>query len=317
MPPAEIADRSAKMPDSASVRVATQMAGGLGNQLFQYAAGRALATRLGARLVLDCTPISGPGRPFVLDRYPVDAEIVHDVPRKPHRRYFRIPGSLGRRLTDAFHDRVPTKHRIGGHSFRVFAEKREFNYDPHFAKLSGSTYLTGYWQSYRYFENAADLIRREIRPTWALSDANRNWLERIQNTNAVSLHVRRGDYLTQKGPTLVCALSYYESALKHARQVLPEPRFFVFSDDIPWCRGIFVAPDMAFVDSNGPADAVDDLNLMATCRHHITANSSLSWWGAWLAQHPEQVVIAPDPWVPWVPANPDLIPKHWIRLPRV
>lgn len=293
------------------------MLGGLGNQLFQYAAGRALARRLGGRLVLDCTLISGLDRRFVLDRYAIDAEIVRDVPGKPHRRYFRIPGPLGRRLTDAFHDRVPTTHRIDGHAFKVFGEKRDFTYDPRFAKLTGSVYLIGYWQSYRYFEDAADLIRGEIRPAWPLSDANRNWLRSIESANAVSLHVRRGDYLTHKGPPLVCALSYYEAALQHARRVLQEPRFFVFSDDIAWCRKIFAAPDMAFVDSNGPDDAVDDLRLMAACRHHITANSSLSWWGAWLARHPAQVVIAPDPWVPWVPANPDLIPKHWITLPRV
>ena len=81
-------------------------------------------TRLGARLVLDCTVISGAARPFVLDRYPIDADIVRDAPGKPHRRYFRLPGALGRRLTDAFHDRVPTTYRIGGHRFKVFGEKR-------------------------------------------------------------------------------------------------------------------------------------------------------------------------------------------------
>lgn len=311
------ADNSAETPAATSVRVATRMMGGLGNQLFQYAAGRALAARLGARLVLDCTLSMTAARPFVLDRYPIDADIVRDAPGKPRRRYFRLPGRLGRRLTDAFHDHVPTTYRIDGHRYRVFGERRELHYDPQFERLTGSTYLIGDWQSYRFFESAADLIRGEIRAEWPLSDANRSWLTRIESANAVSLHVRRGDYLTHKGPPLVCALSYYEAALQRARRSLQEPRFFVFSDDIAWCREIFAAPDMAFVDGNGPADAVDDLRLMAACRHHITANSSLSWWGAWLARHPAQVVIAPDPWVPWLPANPDLIPKHWITLPRV
>ena len=182
-----------------SIRVATQMLGGLGNQLFQYAAGRALAHRLGAPLVLDCTVISGAARRFVLDRYPIDAEIVRDAPGKPHRRYFRLPGTLGRRLTDAFHDRVPTTYRIGGHRFKVFGEKQWFTYDPQFEKLSGSIYLTGYWQSYRYFEDAADAIRAEIRPAWPLTDANRAWLARIEAANAVCLHVRRGDYLDHRG----------------------------------------------------------------------------------------------------------------------
>src|SRR5262245_42147593 len=311
------ADYSAKNPAAASVRVATRMTGGLGNQLFQYAAGRALAARLGARLVLDCTTSMSAARPFVLDRYPIDADIVRDAQGKPRRRHFRLPGRLGRRLTDAFHDHVPTTYRIDGHRFKVFGERRELSYDPQFERLTGSTYLLGDWQSYRYFEDVADVIRSKIRPAWPLSEVNRGWLGRIESANAVSVHVRRGDYLTQKGPPLACALSYYEAALQRMRRALPEPRFFVFSDDIAWCREIFVAPDMAFVDCNGPGDAGDDLNLMSACRHHITANSSLSWWGAWLARHPEQVVIAPDPWVPWLPENPDLIPKHWITLPRV
>jgi hypothetical protein len=292
------------------------MLGGLGNQLFQYAAGRALARRLGARLVLDCTTSSGVERPFMLERYPINADIVRDAPGKPRRRHFRLPGRLGQRLTDAFHDYVPTTYRIAGHRFRVFAEKHEFNYDPQFATLTGSIYLTGYWQSYRYLESAADTIRREIRPAWPLSEANRSWLTRIEGVNAVCLHVRRGDYLNQKGPPLVCALSYYERSLQHARRVLPEPRFFVFSDDIPWCRETFSAPDMSFVDSNGPEDVPDDLRLMAACRHHIIANSSLSWWGAWLAAHPGQVVIAPQPWLPWLPPDLELLPRTWMTLPR-
>jgi hypothetical protein len=267
-----------------SVRVATRILGGLGNQLFQYAAGRALAKRLDARLILDCTAMSGAARPFVLDRYPIDAEIVRDAPGKPHGRHLRLPGAIGRRLSDAFHDRVPTTYRLDGHRFKIFGEKRWFTYDRYFEKLTGSIYLNGYWQSYRYFENAADLIRHEIRPTGSPSDANRAWLARIESANAVCLHVRRGDYLHRKaGAPVICARCYYDGALQHVRRFHGEPQIFVFSDDIAWCREAFAAPDIVFVDINGPDDAVDDLRLMAGCRQHIIANSSLSWWGAWLA----------------------------------
>ena len=98
--------------------------------------------------------------------------------------------------------------------------------------------------------------------------------------------------------------------------LLTAPKLFVFSDDIPWCRSAFAGTDVAFVDVNGPDDAVDDLRLMAACRHHIIANSSLSWWGAWLAHHPEQVVIAPQPWLPGADSDRDLLPPHWIKLPK-
>jgi hypothetical protein len=308
-------DRS-KVPAPLSVRIATQMLGGLGNQLFQYAAGRALAERLGGRLILDCTAISRAERAFALSCYPIDAEIVCDAFGKPHSRRLRLPGSLGRRLSDAFHDYVPTTYRIKGHRFNVFGEKRSFTYDSIFEILAGSIYLTGYWQSYRYFERVRDLIRGEIRPAWPLSAANRIWLARIEASNAVCLHVRRGDYLHHNGLPLVCARPYYDNALEHMRRFVQKPQVFVFSDDIPWCRDAFRGPDIAFVDTNGPDRAADDLRLMAACRHHIIANSSLSWWGAWLAHHPEQIVIAPQPWLPGADTDRDLLPQRWIRLPK-
>jgi hypothetical protein len=305
-----------EMPAPTSNKVATQILGGLGNQLFQYAAGRALAKRLGARLILDCTARFESAPPFVLDRYPIDAEIVRDAPGKPRRRHFRISGALGRRLTDAFHDRVPTTYEMGGHRFKIFGEKRSFSYDPYFEKLARSTYLIGYWQSYRYLESVADLIRGEIRPTSTPSDANWTWLSRIETTNSVCLHVRRGDYLRHRGPPLICTRSYYDGALQHVRRFLQEPQIFVFSDEIAWCRDVFAAPDIAFVDVNGPDNAADDLRLMAACRHHIIANSSLSWWGAWLAWHPGQIVIAPQPWLPGAGSHLDLLPAWWIKLPK-
>jgi hypothetical protein len=303
-------------PKPAPVRVASLMLGGLGNQLFQYAAGRALAQRLGARLVLDCTSRHAEFRPIVLDRFAIDAEIVRNAVGKPHARHLRLPGALGRKMSDAFHDRFPTTYRIDGHRYKVFGEKRSFVYDRRFETLDGSIYLTGYWQSYRYFENVADLVRAEIRFLGTPADANRDWLARIRSANAVSLHVRRGDYLGNKGVSIVCARSYYDSALQHVRRVLDAPQIFVFSDDIAWCRQTFAAPDIAFVDINGPDAAADDLRLMTACRHHIIANSSLSWWGAWLAAHPEQIVVAPTPWFPGTPLNSDLLPPNWITLPR-
>lgn len=306
----------ADTPPPTSVRVAARMLGGLGNQLFQYAAGRALALRLGARLILDGTPRPGPARPFVLDRYPIDVEIVRDAPGKLHLRYFRLPGPLGRQLTDAFHRRVPRTYRLGGHRFNIFNESREWLYDPQFEKFSGSVYLNGYWQSYRYFENAADPIRAEIQPTSAPSNGNQTWLARIRSVNAVCLHVRRGDYLrSPSNVPLVCPRSYYDAAIRHVRRVLENPQVFVFSDEMAWCRDAFAATEVAFVDVNGPDDAVDELRLMAACRHHIIANSSLSWWGAWLAQHQDQIVIAPSQWIAGAAAPIDLLPPHWTKLP--
>jgi Glycosyl transferase family 11 len=309
--------RTDRTDGSAAVKVATQLLGGLGNQLFQYAAGRALAERMGARLVLDTTTRHAQYRPIVLDRLAIDAEIVGDAVGKPRRRYFRLPGRLGQRLADSFHDRLPTTYRIDGHRFNVFGERRLFTYDPAFEALFGSTYLIGYWQSYRYFEDSAEQIRRELRPKQPPSEVNRMWHSRIEACNSVCLHVRRGDYLgDQADSPIVCGLSYYREAMQHVSRFVTAPKLFVFSDDIGWCRSAFASTDAAFVDVNGPDDAIYDLYLMATCRHHIIANSSLSWWGAWLARHPEQIVIAPQPWLPGADTDRDLLPTQWIKLPK-
>lgn len=316
-PPIEMPLSSQTVRQSGSspqVKVATRMLGGLGNQLFQYAAGRALAARLKAELILDCTKRPGPNRPFVLDRCAIDASVVRDAPGKVHRRRFRLPGTWGRQLTDSVHDHFPTRYRIADHSFQVFAERQEFHYDRRFEALRRSTYLTGYWQSYRYFECSRDVIRSELRPRSAPSPVNREWLDRIGRGNSVCLHVRRGDYLAASQGSVTCTGAYYAAALAHVRRFLVAPRIFVFSDDMEWCRSAFTAVDVTFVDTNGPDEAVEDLRLMAACRHHIIANSSLSWWGAWLADHPAQVVIAPRTWFPWVKDSTDLLPRHWIRL---
>ena len=206
---------------------------------------------------------------------------------------------------------------LGDHSFNVFGERRLFTYNEAFEKLSGSTYLIGYWQSYRYFEAIVDKLLREIRSKHPVSEANRMWLSRIEESNSVCLHVRRGDYLRGKVDSpIACGRSYYANAMGHISRLLIHPKLFVFSDDMAWCRSAFANSEAAFVDSNGPDDAVDDLRLMAACRHHIIANSSLSWWGAWLARHPDQIVIAPEPWLPAADSDRDLLPTRWIKMPK-
>ena len=129
---------------------------------------------------------------------------------------------------------------LGGHSFNVFGEGRPFTYNEAFEMLSGSTYLIGFWQSYRYFEAVVDKLLREIRPKHPVSEANRVWLSRIGESNSVCLHVRRGDYLRgEVDPPNVCSRSYYANAMGHICRLLPHPKLFVFSDDMAWCRSAF------------------------------------------------------------------------------
>jgi hypothetical protein len=322
--------------------VASRLCGGLGNQLFQFAAGRSLAQRCGARLILDATSFSLPQEPrkFALAPYPIDADVELDgyayAPPRPVVGLPRPPGA--RERPDGIVDRVAYRlkkrglmndaafavvlgvlQRVAGRpaALRVFSEKT-FDYDPAFTKLGARTYLDGYWQSERYFADARDSIRRELTLPDAPNAANASWLAQIQASNSVCVHVRRGDYLlppysAQHG---ICSVGYYERAMLLVAERTEKPRFFVFSDDLAWSRAHIVGPNMAFVDANSAQGAHDELRLMAACRHHIIANSSLSWWGAWLAHHDGQIVVGPEPWFSTGQGTPDLFPRSWLTLPR-
>jgi hypothetical protein len=298
-------------------RVAVQIMGGLGNQMFQYATGRALAQRLGARLTLDCTPRMANPRTFMLDRFPIEAGIIRNAPVEIRPRRFQLRGSLGRWITHSVHDVFARTEEIDGHRFKIAYEKRAFAYDPRVQSLAGSIYLIGWWQSYRYFDCVAGIIRSELRSPTQPRPSNQAWLERIRQTDSVCLHVRRGDYLDPASVAYfgVCLPSYYTNAVRFIRERVERPAFFVFSDDLAWCRANLPGEDMTFVDANTPDDAADELALMAACRHHIIANSSFSWCAAWLAHHPAQAVVAPDPWFKGERSTPDLLPPSWVRMP--
>jgi hypothetical protein len=295
-------------------RVAVMMSDGLGNQLFQYAAGRALAERLGAQLILDCTPRWSNPRKFSLDRFSIRAQLVHDAPHPIRVRRFRLSGTLGRWITNTFHNAFPHIIHIAGHRYALDYEKQLFEYDAHFERLSGSIYLTGWRQSYRYFDRISNTIRSDLTFASEASGTNERWLSAIKHTNSVCVHVRRGDYLQQDFG--ICSTTYYARAMQIIRDRTEGPHFFVFSDDLPWCHNHLAEKNLHFVDGNGPDDAADELRLMAACRHHIIANSTFSWWGAWLAEHSDQTVVAPDPWFTRGPPAKDLLPERWIRLPR-
>jgi hypothetical protein len=200
----------------------------------------------------------------------------------------------------------------------VFSE-RSFDFDPAFAALGAQTYLVGYWQSARYFADIAGAIRHELRLPREPNVANAHWLARIAEVDAVCVHVRRGDYLL--APHFqhhgLCSVEYYRGAMTLVRDSRLGVRFFVFSDDWGWARQHFAGDDVTVVEANGPEAGQDELRLMSACRHHILANSSLSWWAAWLAAGDGQIVIAPRPWFTATAETPDLFPAGWLAVSRV
>ena len=283
-----------------------RLEGGLGNQLFQYAAGRTIALATGRDLLLDTAAYrADPLRSYQLDHFAIAARPLRrgDVPLFRLRRS-RLGAIVPRRsrveiVREAFPARVP-----------IWPEAPVDD--------AGTPYLIGYWQSERYFAAIADTIRREVRVNAAPEGANARLLDEIAAGDAVAIHVRRGDYVSNPAATAyhgLCGLDYYQGAIRRLAGTVPQPHFFVFSDDLDWVR--------ANLDTGHPTTWVghntdtpwEDLRLMAACRHFIVANSSFSWWGAWLGAWPGKQVIAPARWVRADHGGEgEIVPAGWLRM---
>lgn len=185
-----------------------------------------------------------------------------------------------------------------------------------------NSYLDGWFQSYKYFQKYDQDIKRLFQVKTPISELNQEVLDAIakEKDAAVSIHVRRGDYVTLSEANKwhgVCSVGYYETAIAKMKECLWNPNFFVFSDDIAWCREnipFLTGTPVYFVDHNGSAGH-EDLRLMYSCSHHIIANSSFSWWGAYLGKNPEKIIIAPEKWLQTDTfTTQNLIPPSWILL---
>ncbi len=289
--------------------ILARLFGGLGNQMFQYACARRLSHALGAALKLDLTAFEryGPRR-YALDRLSLEAEIASAQEVKDFERRARICGRLPRLLLRA----------APGLRYEVFRE-RSFAFDPGVLALRGNVLLEGYWQSERYFHDVAETLRREFALKAAPSARSAAVAERIRGCNAISVHVRRGDYVSSPEASRrhgVCDADYYRRAAEIIARAEPQPHFFLFSDDPAWTgENLRLRFPASLVDSAGDEDAAEHLQLMSLCRHHVIANSSFSWWGAWLNPRPDKRVIAPQKWFN-ESANDtrDLIPGGWTRI---
>lgn len=288
--------------------IIANLKGGIGNQLFQYALGRHLSIKNKAELKLD---ISG------LDR----AEKVGNIYRTFDLYSFNITAPI------ANEDEIKKlKYPYGRLSkiWRTFSFKvlRKHNllFDPKILTLPDNTYLDGYWQSPKFFENIREVLIKDLTLANPPSPAAETYHTKIQNTNSVSLHVRRGDYI--KNPVVlkefgICSNDYYTKAVKHILNSVNDPVFFVFSDDVDWVKENISLPDSTVYVQDPNLSAVEELILMSKCKHNIIANSSFSWWGAWLSSNnTSRVVIAPTPWFDHTPYDKDLIPKSWIQIQK-
>lgn len=294
-----------------SAVVVSRLLGGLGNQMFQYAVGRAVAERHGVPLLLDISGFKDYDlRCYELDAFSISAGIASEAQLAAFTRLPQQQGfwaGLRRRL-------------VGALSQSVLREA-SYTYDARIETTRPPVLLDGYWQSEKYFAHLAPVLRRELTLKGGLDTANREMLGQIAGagTRAVSLHVRRGDYVSNPHTAQyhgACTLDYYRSAVEWMSRQIASPHFFVFSDDPAWVQANLDIPHATtLVQVNDADHGIFDLTLMKSCGHHIIANSSFSWWSAWLNPSPDKIVIAPQQWFR-ESANDtrDLLPSAWIRL---
>jgi hypothetical protein len=290
---------------------------GLGNQLFQYAAGVFYAMKYGATLEIlrkhnQYNTALGHPRPFLLSNFCISA---------PYKKFT----SLDRLTCSVSHRKRPLVILT---RFATRSEVLQEPYSQHWTFLptlpvqpsTRVVYLEGYFQAYQYAQDVEEYLRTELCYRRPPSGRNLEILERIRAAEyPVSLHVRGGDYAFWRSGARLLPPSYYARAMQTMLERISNPTFFVFSDDIDFARESLPKGErMEFVDHNDESHPDEDLRLMSACRHHIIANSTFSWWGAWLNPCSTKVVCAPMTWQDDDPTTPfpDLLPPTWLCIPK-
>jgi hypothetical protein len=288
--------------------IIVNLKGGIGNQMFQYALGRKLALKNNDVLKIDTAGLARANdigdiyRPFSLDAFNIDKHIATPEEVQKIKYPYGIVSKGLRYLR-----------------FKLSKDKNTM-FRASVLGQTGDIFLDGYWQSPLYFNDIRDTLITEFSLLQPLSEAVQSYKQQIEGGVSVSIHVRRGDYA--KNPQVlkefgICEAKYYQAAIGHIKAQTQNPTFFVFSDDIEWVKENLPLPASAVFVKDAALRDVDELALMTICHHNIIANSSFSWWGAWLNRHEDKIVIAPTPWFEIAPFDKNLIPKTWIQIPKV
>jgi hypothetical protein len=291
--------------------------GGLGNQMFQYACAKDLALKNRTTVVIDTSSLSNNADNFGTTNRSFELSAVFGI------KYVAVSSTDLNKLKP-IHLRMLNvlflKFRYKGVQFSKYFIENKFSFNHKIDKVGIDCYLSGYWQSPKYFHSIETLIRKEFTFQKPLDYKNLEILNLIKNTISVSIHIRRTDFeiINSKDIHGFCSLEYYIGAINYIRRNASLSNFFIFSDDINWAKENLKVPvNSYFVSGNTGGKSYIDMQLMSNCNHNIIANSSFSWWGAWLNSNPNKIVIAPKKWFSDEEMNAqtyDLIPEKWIRM---
>ena len=284
--------------------IGIRLIGGLGNQMFQYAAAKSLAKKLNTDVIIDTRAFKVYKlHKYLLNNLQISSREATESEYKKHRLYMRLPSKILQKI---------------GLNFIWYNEK-SYSFDKNLRKLRGNYFLSGYFQSEKYFRDIADILEKEFNPRQKINEKNLIYLQKVQSQNSVMLHIRRGDYVKNNANLSfhgLCSIKYYKKAISKIKKTIKNPKFFVFSDDLNWAKLNF-GDNKSFIYVEGNKNSPEmDLMIMKNCKNHIIANSSFSWWGAWLGNNKNKIVISPSPWFEINKNCKDLIPYKWKKLKK-
>jgi hypothetical protein len=295
--------------------VIVKLISGLGNQLFQYALARQLALKNNVPLMLDTSFFDSQHlRSYKLNHYHIAATIAN-----PNQINKMHGGRAKKIISPRLYYRL---ERLFLKYNRYYKEPKWWDYNPDLLyHTPANIYLDGYWQCYKYFEDINPAIFNELSLKDTTEHDSYPFLNAVmQQDSSVSIHIRRGDYITDTVANNlmgVLPLSYYHQAIKYMSEQVIAPNFYIFSDDLNWAADhLKIVAPVTFVDMAGGSKDYLELDLMSRCTHNIIANSSFSWWGAFLNQHPGKIVIGPQNWVkqPEINKEINLLFPQWIKM---
>jgi hypothetical protein len=289
--------------------IVVNLMGGLGNQMFQYALGRRLALHHKTKLFLDCTFLNTETplhitREYELDIFNIHAQIATERELKKFNPSNRIVSKLQQRFPGLF-------------PFKLIHEKSHA-FNNSILTAPNNSWLNGFWQTEKYFIDIEDRIRSDFEFKSPLHGTNKKLAEKIRSCESVSIHVRRGDYTNPKALAFhgICTTDYYYKAIEALSKKIIIQELFLFSDDTSWVKqNMRFSLPVTYIDHNTGKNSFEDMRLMSLCKHNIIANSSFSWWGAWLNTYKNKTVIAPINWILDKQVDTtDVVPKNWLQL---
>ena len=268
------------------IMIIVRIVGGLGNQMFQYAYAKALSLK-GYNVKLDISKfrkykLHGG---YQLDKYKISLEVANS--------FSILLGKIG---------------------IKKSKKEKSLLFEKKLKSLKGNEYIKGYFQTEKYFEEIRNTLLTDFIINQELSESTNKLSKQISNhKNTCSLHIRRGDYISDKKANSVhgtCNLDYYKKAINHIESKFKETQYFVFSDDISWAKENLQIENVVYVENKSIPH--EDLYLMSLCNNNITANSSFSWWGAWLNKNENKIIIAPKNW--FIDKENEVACENWIKL---